>query len=205
MSKLVTKLLSNLVVKVECNSLLDTGSQVTTVSQSFYDLHFSDYSIHPVSDILEVEGANGQAVPYLGYIHLNIQFPKEFISSQPEVQTLALIVPDTRSNSCVPVLIGTNTLDPLYEQFCDGDPLESNAYCGYQQVLKTLQLRQRQNSKGQIGVVRLGRHESGIVPAGQKAVLEGFVCGSEAYNEKWAVLEEPSISSLPGESSLIAA
>ncbi|KAL7841512.1 hypothetical protein SRHO_G00252030 [Serrasalmus rhombeus] len=183
---------------IECNSLLDTGSQVTTVSQSFYDSHLSNHPIHPISDILEVEGANGQAVPYLGYIQLSMQFPREFMASQPEVQTLALIVPDTRLNSSVPVLIGTNTLDPLYEQFCDGNPLVSNTYCGYQQVLKTLQLRQKQNSEGQIGVVRLGRHEQGIIPARQKVVLEGFVSRSEANNEKWAVLEEPSISSLPG-------
>ncbi|KAL6455421.1 hypothetical protein MHYP_G00361230 [Metynnis hypsauchen] len=127
-----------------------------------------------------------------------MQFPKEFMASQPEVQTLALIVPDTRSNSSVPVLIGTNTLDPLYEQFCDGNPLVSNTYCGYQQVLKTLQLRRKQNSEGQIGVVKLGRHEPSVIPAGQKVVLEGFVSGSEANNERWAVLEEPSISSLPG-------
>lgn len=183
---------------IECNSLLDTGSQVTTVSQSFYDSHLSDYSIHPVSDILEVEGANGQAVPYLGYIQLSMQFPKEFMASQPEIQTLALIVPDTRSNSSVPLLIGTNTLDPLYEQYCDGNPLASNTYCGYQQVLKTLQLRRKQNFEGQIGVVKLGRHEPGIIPAGQKVVLEGFISGSEANNERWAILEEPSMSSLPG-------
>lgn len=40
---------------VDCRSLLDTGSQVTTVSQSFYNSHLSDYTIHPVSDILEMQ------------------------------------------------------------------------------------------------------------------------------------------------------
>lgn len=134
--------------RVDCNSLLDTGSQVTTVSKSFYDLHLSDHTIHTVSDILEVEGANGQSVPYSGYIHLNLQFPKEFIACEPEVQTLALVVSDVRSNSNIPVLIGTNTLDSLYEQFCDGSPLPTNPYCGYQQVLRTLQLRHNQNTVG---------------------------------------------------------
>lgn len=45
---------------VDCNLLLETGSQATTVSQSFYDVHLSDLAIHPVSDLLEVEGPNGQ-------------------------------------------------------------------------------------------------------------------------------------------------
>lgn len=101
---------------VECNSLLDTGSQVTTVSQSFYNQHLSDQTIYSISDILEI-GANGQTVPYAGYAHLTVQFPEEFISSQPEIETPALIVPDVRSNSDIPVSVGTNTLDPLYEQF----------------------------------------------------------------------------------------
>lgn len=183
---------------IQCNALLDTGSQVTTVSQSFYDSHLSDCQLHPVSDMLEVEGANGQAVPYLGYIQLHVKFPEEFIASQPEVQTLALIVPDTRSSSSMPVLIGTNTLDPLYEQFCDGNNVISNIYCGYQQVLRTLQLRRHQSTEGQVGIVKLGRHESSIIPAGQKVVLEGVVTGNEANNERWAVVEEPSTSSLPG-------
>ncbi|KAL6475109.1 hypothetical protein MHYP_G00161490 [Metynnis hypsauchen] len=52
------------------------------------------------------------------------------------------------------------------------------------------------NTGERIGIT--GRHEPSIIPAGQKVVLEGFVSGSEANNERWAVLEEPLISSLPG-------
>ncbi len=44
--------------------------------------------------LLEVEGANGQAVPYLGYVELNLKFPKNFLGVEAEVPTLALIVPD---------------------------------------------------------------------------------------------------------------
>lgn len=183
---------------VDCRSLLDTGSQVTTVSQSFYNSHLSDYTIHPVSDILEIEGANGQSVPYAGYVQVRVQFPREFIASEPEVETLALIVPDVRSNSDIPVLIGTNALDPLYEQFCDDSSLQAKSYCGYQQVLRTLQLGHKQNSDGQLGFVKLRGPETDIIPAGQKVVLEGFVNVSSLNNEKWALVEQPTISSLPG-------
>lgn len=61
---------------------------------------------------------------------VNVQFPKELIACELEVQTLALIVPDVRSNSDIPVLIGTNTLDPLYKQFCSDSPPQINPYCG---------------------------------------------------------------------------
>lgn len=171
---------------------------MTTVSQSFYNLHLSDHTIHPVSDILEIEGANGQSVPYTGYVQVNLQFPKEFIASEPEIETLALIVQDVRSNSDIPVLIGTNTLDSLYEQFWDDSSPLDNPYCGYQQVLKTLQLRHKQNSDGRLGFVKLRGREQEVIPAGQKVVLEGFANVSSMNNEKWALLEQPTFSALPG-------
>lgn len=84
-----SKCAANLKVNgIECHSLFDTGSQ------SFYDQHLTDRAVQSVSDLLEIEGANGQAVQYLGYIQLSVQFPKEFVASQAEIQKLALIVPD---------------------------------------------------------------------------------------------------------------
>lgn len=127
-----------------------------------------------------------------------MQFSEEFISSQPEIETLALIVPDVRSNSDIPVLIGTNTLDPLYEQFLSESHFMANPYSGYHQVLKTLQIRHRQNSEGQIGLVKLRGSDSNVIPAGQKVVLQGFASVSDVYTEKWALLEPPTSSSLLG-------
>ncbi len=63
-----------------------------------------------------MEGANGLSVPYLGYVHLDITFPAEFIGVKTEVATVALIVPDIKSHTQPLVLVGTNTLDALYEE-----------------------------------------------------------------------------------------
>lgn len=82
----------------EVDCLLDTGSQVTTIPQSFYEENLSDHSLKPLENLLEV-GANGQAVPYLGYIELTLKFPKAFIGTEVEVPTLALVVPDLTSLS----------------------------------------------------------------------------------------------------------
>ncbi len=96
--------------------MIDTGSQVTTVPKSFHKQYISDYPIHPLSDILEVEGANVLYVPYLGYVHLDITFPAEFVGVKTEVATIALIVPDIKSHTQHLVIVGTNTLDALYEE-----------------------------------------------------------------------------------------
>lgn len=67
------------------------------------------------------------------------------IMSELELSTLALVVPDIRSNSDTPLLIGTNTPDPLYEHLCKSTLPDFKVLSyGYQQVLKTLASRKRQ-------------------------------------------------------------
>lgn len=98
------------------NSLLDTGLQVTTVSKSFYESHLSHQPILPLNDLLDIEGAGGQEVPYLGYIEVSILSPENITGEPEEVNTLVLIVPNCGTNMEIPVLTGTNTLDILYEK-----------------------------------------------------------------------------------------
>lgn len=85
---------------VPCTCLLDSGSQVTTVSESFYRLHLPSRSIQPLQKILDIEGAAGQAVPYLGYTELSLISPSEITGKPEEMSTLALVVPDYRTNRC---------------------------------------------------------------------------------------------------------
>lgn len=80
----------------DLHCLLDTGSQVTTIPVSLYNLHFSDQPVKSLHDLLQVEGAAGQAVPYLGYIETTVTFPQHFLGTAFTVPTLALIVPDVR-------------------------------------------------------------------------------------------------------------
>ncbi len=70
--------------------LLDTGSQVTTVPWSFYEEHLSYCPLKSLDELLQVEGANGQTVPYLGYVELTLKFPRQFLGIETEVPTLAL-------------------------------------------------------------------------------------------------------------------
>lgn len=81
------------------NCLLDTGSQVTTIPQTFFQQNLSEYQIKPLFDLLEVEGAKGQSVPYLKYIKLSVTFPKEFLGVDIEVPMFAFVVPDVRAAS----------------------------------------------------------------------------------------------------------
>ncbi len=70
--------------------------------------------------MLEVEAANRQVVPYLGYVEM-VKFPEDFLGSVVEVLTLALVILDISGTAQPKVFIGTNTLDLAY-----GKHLETN-------------------------------------------------------------------------------
>lgn len=102
-------------------TILDTNSQIKTKAQSFYNNYLSGQPICPLDQLLDVEGANGLLVPCLGYLEVCTKFPKDFLYSEPEIPTIALVVPDVNSNSEIHLLIGTTTLDAMYEQ-CSNQP-----------------------------------------------------------------------------------
>ena len=54
--------------------LLDTGSMVTTVSETYFDQHLRAMTPQPVKSCewLQLTAANGLAIPYVGYIEIDI-------------------------------------------------------------------------------------------------------------------------------------
>ncbi|XP_043984521.1 uncharacterized protein LOC122838162 [Gambusia affinis] len=172
--------------------------QVTTIPVSFYNDKLSHQPVMPLDNLLQVEGAAGQSVPYLGYVELVITFPEDFIGVNTEVPTLALVVPDTSPDRPSNVLIGMNTLEPLYEQHLSGNHVQFQPMAqGYRAVLKLLQLKHQQNQSGRAGTVRLLSTTPVLISPGQTTVLEGSVKNTLPSADKWAIVEHPS-SPLPG-------
>lgn len=114
---------------------------MTTISKSFHDFHLASHPICALDNFIEVEGAAGQPLPYIGYIEIDILFPETFTGNPKTVSTLALVVPDSSASVHVSVLIGTNALDVLYEGFSKdigGPVLENCAYAVLIQHLRSL-------------------------------------------------------------------
>lgn len=93
---------------IDCLGLVDTGSQVTTISKKFCDRHLQGKQINPLGDLLNIEAAGGHQLLYEGYVELELKVPE-----LPNISILALVVPVTPYNSKVPILIGTNCIDWL--------------------------------------------------------------------------------------------
>ena len=54
--------------RITVSALLDTGSTVSTVSESFYLQYLANQPIQTLNHILHIECADGEEMPYLGYI-----------------------------------------------------------------------------------------------------------------------------------------
>ena len=106
-------------VKVEeitCTALIDTGSQVTTISQGFFQNHLHHLPLYSCQGLVRIEGAGGDGIPYTGYIIISIQM--DGVSS---LDVPVLVVNDTVYNSRVPLLIGTNVLSRMAVDINNGE------------------------------------------------------------------------------------
>ena len=89
----------------ECDGLIDTGSMVTTVGEEFYRQELNNIEMKSLATVLQIEGAGGQCVPYLGMIEVGMTIP-----GSEEMDVPVLVVPATNFNTSVPVIVGTNVL-----------------------------------------------------------------------------------------------
>ena len=101
---------------VEAKALLDSGSQVTTVSEEFYN---SLDPRPPTADSEEIDfkGPDGRSIPYIQCIEVTIG--ASFLPGQ-EIETLVLVVPITTYHAQVPIIIGTNVIR-VYDHIYDHD------------------------------------------------------------------------------------
>ena len=90
------------------NSLLDSGSMITSISETGLRNLSSNPSLLSLDSLgLEVSLADGNLLHYKGYIECVISVP---FFSDIEFPIPILVVPDTEVNRDCPVIIGTNVL-----------------------------------------------------------------------------------------------
>ncbi len=71
------------------------------------------------------------------------------------------------------ILIGTNSLDTLYDIHVEGDVEPNPTYSGYRAVLKILSCQAQAKVCRDLGRVTLGSDSAETVPAGGTAVVDG--------------------------------
>lgn len=72
--------------------------------------HFSNFKIEPLKAFINIECADGEQLPYEGYINLSIRIRDGLPEAEPR-QWLFLFSPDTNHSATTPVILGTNILN----------------------------------------------------------------------------------------------
>lgn len=91
---------------VRTRALLDTGSCVSVLSETFYREHLGSEDLKTLSDILSIECADGQPLPYLGYVEVELSVGG--VTGLEPKDCILLVVPDTQYSTTTPVILGTN-------------------------------------------------------------------------------------------------
>ena len=100
---------------VTTKALLDTGSMISSISESFWRNNLNS-ELHPLSELLTIHGAGGHNLPYLGYIETALEIQN--IDHTNKIYPF-LIVPDTTYSKLTPILVGTNILRPIRENLLE--------------------------------------------------------------------------------------
>ncbi|VDI74748.1 Hypothetical predicted protein, partial [Mytilus galloprovincialis] len=167
----VTVILNGLTTK----ALLDTGSTVSTISQEFYERNLQDTTLKPMNHFLNIECADGQPLPYMGYVEADLQLTG---SSRFKSYTgLFLVVPNSPYHKTVPLLIGTNILTTVMkdiksahgERFLQDANLNTPYYLAFRSI--TLRKKELERHQNRLAVVRSAEYKPITIQANSEVIV----------------------------------
>ena len=167
---------------VSIQTLLDSGSQVSTISEDFYLKHLQHLPLYSIEDLLEVETAGDHILPYKGYIEVNIMASE----MKSTYLALVLVVPSTKYHYETPMLLGTNVIRGFLEQWND-DTKDVKAYLPTAwSVAKrciTVQDQHIRRHNGEIGIVKVNSRNHITLQSNETVTITGKVktahCGRQ--------------------------
>lgn len=158
-----------------CDALLDSGSRVSIIFESWYKRYLSDTPINPVTN-LDIWGLSDSSYPYLGYVIVDMEFPKKVTGAPALLSVLALICPDPPGPDQTPVIIGTNAkanLPKRLSELCDETPEGFGQTLGIHSILPGKEGRHldpEEEHNGEIGPVKWEGPGNLTLSAGGKCI-----------------------------------
>lgn len=186
---------------VKTSALLDTGSTVSTVSHTFYEQHLKHIQLEPLENIINIECADGNPLPYHGFIDVTIQV-KETDTSYP---CIFLVIPDSPYNSNVPALLGTNILTMILENYKDRfgtrflqtADLTTPWYSSFRCIL--LRERELRKNNSRISLVKSAEHQKVTVPPNSNLIILAMTSKELPYHSTPAITHPTESSILPAD------
>ena len=191
-----------MVNNIKTRALLDTGSCVSTMSQTFLDRYLPHVEKRSVNRILNIECADGSKLPYSGYIETTIS-SVQGIPMSKEIPCIFLISPETQYSSQTPILLGTNILKEFQqdcqkvhgEKYLETVKLHTPWFLAFRAiVLKEKTLRR---NKDRIAVVRCAERKTVTLGPNESKTIRGYTDKELNYHATCGLLQETSESPLP--------
>jgi hypothetical protein len=172
-------------------ALLDTGSMISTISQSLCEK--LTFEVEPLQHLLKVEVAGGYGLKYIGYVEVNVDFPDLKLPGP----ILLLVVQDTVYHNTVPVLLGTNVLQNCQEnanatKVCSQQLPTSWKFC----FMSLAKHQHTMSNVGSLGSVKTTK--STTVPANGRALVHGITHAITPCMKIYVGIEETIDNTLPG-------
>lgn len=173
-------------------ALLDTGASVSTVSETFVSNNLTHLQPMPVQQLLNIECADGQALPYSGYIQAQINVPGLVGAS---LSCLLLVVPASRYSQTTPILLGTNFLKRAMES-CGNEGgvrflQRLTDHSSWRLAFQCIGLREKQlaRDKGRVAIVRLAERGSVTLKPNDQVTVQGYIDKGKNYHTTCALLQ----------------
>ena len=175
-------------------SLLDTGSQISFISEKFCTE--KGYDIQPIEKLINFKGANGLDIEYSGFIEVNLQIPGKSFNHD----ILLLVVPHILYHNYVPVTLGTLALEMVDAHLIDTGELKLSDK-EWRLVHQVIDFRKGLQSTGPLGLVRLTK--SVQISSGQVSSVSGITKIKKGGYSMHAVAEASTKATLPEGVSLV--
>lgn len=182
-------------VKLPC--LLDTGSQVTLFSESFFQKWLSGEQKRSPQDLhwLTLKAANGLRIPYTGYAIL------DFTVGGVTVPGKGVIIVKDECLNAEEGILGMNVISHFWKELFQGvhpgltvfgATMSQAAKGEWKRAFAVCQkVSQAESSDKQIGVARLTRQDPVYVPPNSEMVLWTQLYGPKSMSDFCALVEGP--------------
>ena len=168
--------------------MLDTGATVSTISEEFYKKQLYGVELHSIEDAIHIECADGQSMPYLGYVCADLT-PLGIPTLDKLHDCLFLVVPTSNYNSHVPVPIGTNIIQNLIytsreefgSRFLQEVAIQTPWYLDFRCIL--LREKDLQRNGNALGLVKCAETTRVVIPPNSNITINGFVDKKIPYHK----------------------
>jgi len=193
------------VVKVEEKStkaLLDTGSCISSISKQFYEDHLSHLELKSLDNLLKIQCADGNNLPYLGYIEARL-YTDDGVPDSKAQDCLFLITPDTSYSGTTPVLIGTNILNEVIQdchkthgqQYLQRCKLKTPWYLAFRCI--AIREKELKKNSDRLGLIRCAEVSKITLGPNETKYIHGYIDKELEYHSTCAIIQETESSTLP--------